>query len=160
MNISYLYDCEMHVKRIYDNNNGLAAANGGSITTTDFSNENMTLPPDDFCHLLARMNLSSSSSSSPNPSVDADARQERMTTVQRLEHLLGMRTSMQQRLILLLVKAGHADKTKREEIDSQIEECRDLLDGMEVLIARLRRRKNDVDGKECVFEEWREVDEG
>jgi hypothetical protein len=81
-----------------------------------------------------------------------------MTTRQRLEQLLDLRTSMQQRLILLLVKAHHADDPKKEEIESDIEEYKDLLDGIDLLIERLRSRRNNADEK-GPFEEWREMDE-
>jgi len=80
-----------------------------------------------------------------------------MTTLQRLRKLVEMRTSMQQRLILLLVKVGNTEESDRAEVETQVEEYKDLLDGMELLIRRLQEQRKARRERES--EEWREMDE-
>jgi hypothetical protein len=124
--------------------------------------ETMTLLPDDLCLLVDQMNISSSPSTASSPGIESPLPpQEYMTTIQRLHKLTELRTTMQQRLILLLTKVKRVDKSKREEIAVEVEEYRDLLDGMDVLIQILHKRKSRVvkDGREGLVEEWREMDE-
>lgn len=68
---------------------------------------------------------------------------------------------MHQRLILLLKRAQHVEGANREEIDVEVEEYRDLLDGMDVLIQGLQKweRKREREWSGIVFEEWRDMDE-
>ena len=67
-----------------------------------------------------------------------------------------MRTSLQQRLLLLLVRVQHVDSTSRKDIESQVEEYKDLLDGMDLLIQRLSRDGHpEHEGQGNSFEEWR-----
>lgn len=80
-----------------------------------------------------------------------------MTTLQRLRKLVELRTSMQQRLILLLVKVGNTEESDRAEVETQVEEYKDLLDGMELLIRRLQEQRKARRERES--EEWREMDE-
>jgi len=80
-----------------------------------------------------------------------------MTTLQRLRKLVEMRTSMQQQLILLLIKAGNTQDTGREQVEAEVEEYKDLLDGMDLLIQRLQQQRRARQERE--LEEWREMDE-
>ena len=80
-----------------------------------------------------------------------------MTTLQRVRKLIEMRTSMQQRLILLLVKVGNIEDAGRAEVEAQVEEYKDLLDGVELLIRRLQQQRKARQERES--EEWREMDE-
>jgi soluble cytochrome b562 len=122
----------------------------------------MTLLPDDLCLLLEQMNLHhpsspSSGTSSPSEESPPQPSQESMTTLQRLRKLVEMRTSMQQQLILLLVKAGNTQDTGREQVEAEVEEYKDLLDGMDLLIQRLQQQRRARQERE--LEEWREMDE-
>ena len=122
----------------------------------------MILLPEDLCLLLEQMNLhhtSSLSSGASSPREDAPPQpgQETMTTLQRLRKLIEMRTSMQQQLILLLVKAGNTQDTGREQVEAEVEEYKDLLDGMDLLIQRLQQQRRARQERE--LEEWREMDE-
>jgi hypothetical protein len=63
---------------------------------------------------------------------------------------------MQQQLIMLLVKAGNTQDTGREQVEAEVEEYKDLLDGMDLLIQRLQQRRAR---QERELEEWREMDE-
>jgi hypothetical protein len=79
-----------------------------------------------------------------------------MTTFQRLRKLKEMRTSLQQRLLLLLVKAQHlSGQGSRNDLEAEVEEYRDLLDGMDVLIQRLSKEENGEIGDTGGAEEWR-----
>ena len=122
----------------------------------------MTLLPDDLCLLLEQMNFHhpsspSSGTSSPGEESPPQPSQESMTTLQRLRKLIEMRTSMQQPLILLLVKAGNTQDIGREQVEAEVEEYKDLLDGMDLLIQRLQQQRRARQERE--LEEWREMDE-
>jgi len=106
---------------------------------------------DEFDNLLRNLRLSSSSSTAKTPSDEVVSvtppqhqqhqEEQDMTTAQRLDKLGQMRTSMQQKLILLLVKVGHAEKSRQDAIQAQIEECKDLLGGLDGLIWKLRQQR-------------------
>jgi hypothetical protein len=123
--------------------------------------ERMTLIPDDLCLLLDQMRLSSPSSTSSTAlssgTTSALPPQESMTTIHRVHKLTELRATMHQRLILLLKRAQHVEGANREEIDAEVEEYRDLLDGMDVLIQGLQKRERQW--RVTVFEEWRDMDE-
>src|SRR5271154_587942 len=116
----------------------------------------MPLLPDDLCLLLEQMNLSPSSTTSSTPSISGDetppSGQESMTTTQRLDKLTQLRTSMHQHLILLLTNLNQVEESNREEVDAEVEEYKDLLDGLDVLIANLRKRKDHLE-RETNFDE-------
>ena len=82
-----------------------------------------------------------------------------MTTHQRLLKLQEMRTSLQQRLLLVLVKVPHVNSATKKDVESQVEELRDLLDGMDLLIQGLSRGDHSGDGSQEMrgdsSEEWR-----
>lgn len=80
-----------------------------------------------------------------------------MTTLQRLRKLIEMRTSLQQQLVLLLVKVGNTEEPGRAEVEVQVEEYKDLLDGIELLIRRLQQQRKARQQRES--EEWREMDD-
>jgi hypothetical protein len=80
-----------------------------------------------------------------------------MTTLQRLRKLIEMRTSLQQQLILLLVKVGNTKEPGRAEVEAQVEEYKDLLDGIELLIQRLQQQRKARQQRES--EEWKEMDD-
>jgi hypothetical protein len=80
-----------------------------------------------------------------------------MTTTQRLERLNEMRTTLQQRLLLLLVKIPQVMEHEKGFVEAEVEEYRDHLDGVDVLIQRLRREKAGEDtlrGKGSGFFDW------
>jgi hypothetical protein len=68
-----------------------------------------------------------------------------MTATQRLERLNEMRTTLQQRLLLLLVKIPQVVDDEKGIVEAEVEEYRDHLDGVDVLIQRLRREKAGED---------------
>jgi hypothetical protein len=82
-----------------------------------------------------------------------------MTTIQRLRKLAEMRTSMHQHLMLLLVKSGNTGLEKRGEVEAKVEEYKDLIDGMDLLIRRLEGDAREQPGEGEDHEEWREMDE-
>lgn len=69
---------------------------------------------------------------------------------------------MHQHLILLLTKSQHIESSERkEEINNEVEEYCDLLDGMDVLIQGLQRERTGNTGmeEEGMEEERREMEE-
>ena len=50
---------------------------------------------------------------------------------------------MQQHLLLLLVKVPQVVEEEKEHVEAEVEEYRDHLDGMDVLIQRLRRKGDE-----------------
>ena len=120
--------------------------------------------PDDLSVLLSQLTITPSSPSiSPSSSPSNDSpQQEYMTAHQRLLKLQEMRTSLQQRLLLVLVKVPHVNSATRKDVESQLEELRDLLDGMDLLIQKLSRGDHGGDGgdggkelRDDSAEEWR-----
>lgn len=101
----------------------------------------MPLLPDDLSVLLSQLSITptSSPSSSPRSESPPPQQQEYMTTQQRLNKLTEMRTLLQQQLLLLLTRVHHGNAESRNEVESQVEEYKDLLDGMDLLIQRLSR---------------------
>jgi hypothetical protein len=47
---------------------------------------------------------------------------------------------MQQRLILLLTKVNRTHESKRAVIEAELEQCKEHLDDLDVIIERLRRK--------------------
>lgn len=104
----------------------------------------MTVDIDDLSGLLAQLDVSPTSSASSSPRLESPSR-EYMTTAQRLEKLSEMRTTLQQRLLLLLVKGKHVEEEDKDIMESEMEEYRDHLDGVDVLIQRLQRETTGDD---------------
>jgi len=104
--------------------------------------------PDDLTLLLEQMSISPSTPSSGESSpLFTPVDKEYMTTSQRIRKLNEMRTSLQQQLILSLVRrqhVGEADHGARQDVENQVEEYRDFLDGVDLLISGLRRKSEDT----------------
>jgi hypothetical protein len=116
------------------------------------------MAPDDLSILLSQLSISPSSSTASSPSEETSfpPSNEYMTALQRLHKLKEMRTSLQQQLLLLLVKAQHlSGQASRKDVEAEAEEYRDLLDGMDVLIQRLSKEENGEIGDTSGAEEWR-----
>ena len=64
---------------------------------------------------------------------------------------------MRQYLLQLLTKPQQSDISRKEGIQAQVDEYRDLLDGMDVLIQQLQRRNAIVTEERGRFEEWPET---
>jgi hypothetical protein len=114
--------------------------------------------PDDLSALFSRLSISPSSSTTASPSEETSfpPSNESMTTLQRLHKLKEMRTSLQQGLLLLLVKAQHLHgQESKKDVEAEVDEYRDLLDGMDVLIQRLSKEHNGEIGDTRGAEEWR-----
>jgi len=95
---------------------------------------------------LSPPSLTSSTSSSPG-TTSALPPQNPMTKTQRLHKLSDLRATMSQHLRLLLTQARHVGGRKREEIDAEVEEYRDLLDGIDILIRQLQKREREREGE-------------
>jgi soluble cytochrome b562 len=96
---------------------------------------------DDLSLLLSQVSLHSEPStvSSPSEEIYSSPANDALTVAQQLHKLKELRTSLQQRLVLSLVRIQHSQGTARKDVESQAEEYRDLLDGMDLLIQRLSR---------------------
>ena len=105
----------------------------------------MALLPGDLCLLLEQMTLSPLS---PQKS-QAGSSRESMTKLERLIKLTELRFSMHHHLMTLLEKHQYIEGPKKEEIEADMEEYQDLLDGLDLLIRRLHRQRETVelDGK-------------
>jgi hypothetical protein len=126
--------------------------------TSTYHPKQTTMVPDELSILLSQLSISPSSSTASSPSEETSfpTSNECMTTLQRLHKLKEMRTSLQQRLLLLLVKAQHINRQgSRKDVEAEVEEYRDLLDGMDVLIQRLSKEQNGENGDTRDAEEWR-----
>jgi hypothetical protein len=106
----------------------------------------MTLP-DELCLLIEQLNISPSPSPSPSPNTETPPVQKSMSLTQRLDKLYEMRMSMQSHLQVLRnrLKGG---EFQWKEVNGEIEEYCDLLDGIDVLIAGLEKRKEKGVGEE------------
>ena len=65
-------------------------------------------------------------------------------------------------LILLLAKVQKVEEPHLEELDSEVEEYKDLLDGLDVLISRLEKKRDHFERQKSEYGgiiEWREMDE-
>jgi soluble cytochrome b562 len=96
---------------------------------------------DDLSILLSQLSVQPEPStvSSPSEEIYPSSANDALTAAQQLCKLKELRTSLQQRLLLSLVRIQHSQGTARKDVESEVEEYRDLLDGMDLLIQRLSR---------------------
>lgn len=101
----------------------------------------MDLFPGDLCLLLEQMTLSPLSP----PKSQAASNRESMTKLERLIKLTELRFSMHRHLVMLLEKHQYIEGPQKEEMEADMEEYQELLDGLDVLIRRLHRPRETVE---------------